>query len=170
MDVFYAANKVGPNGEVTGIDMTDEQLAKSRKLAKEYGYDNIYFIESYIESLPLRSGSIDVVISNGVINLSASKESVFAEVARILRPGGRLAISDIVSEIPLPENISCNASLWAACIGGALQIDRYKKIIEDNGLSIVETKTNPYAFLSKGAKGATKDYGISSISILAIKQ
>jgi len=170
MDVFYAALKVGKTGEVTGIDMTKEQLEKSSKLRDEGGFNQVTFQESYIEKTPIMANSIDAVISNGVINLSSEKNKVFQEIARVLKTGGRLVISDIVTEIKLPENISCNATLWAACIGGAMQIDEYKGLIESSGLDITKVKDNPYAFISDNAKGATIDYGIKSVSILAVKK
>lgn len=170
MDVFHAALAVGNTGEVTGIDMTSEQLEKSTALRDQAGFDQVIFRNSYIEETPIMSNSMDVVISNGVINLSSEKEKVFHEASRVLKQGGRLVISDIVTQIQLPENITCNATLWAACIGGAMQIDAYKAMIEKAGLEIIKTKENPYAFISNSAKGATEDYGIKSISILAIKK
>jgi len=170
MDVFYAALEVGKEGEVIGIDMTKEQLDKSKNLRDEANFDQVIFRNSYIEEIPIVSNSIDAVISNGVINLSSEKEKVFHEVARVLKTGGRLILSDIVTSVKLPENISCNATLWAACIGGAMQIDEYKELIENEGLEIVKVKDNPYAFISNSAKGATEDYGIKSVSILAIKK
>jgi len=169
MDVFYAAQEVGNIGDVIGIDMTAEQLLKSRSLKSDSDMDHINFLQSYIEELPVISNSTDVVISNGVINLSSDKSRVFEEAARILKPGGRLVLSDIVTTHKLPENISCNATLWAACIGGAMQVDEYLELIEAVGLQVIETKDNPYAFLSNGAKGATADFGIKSISLKAIK-
>jgi ubiquinone/menaquinone biosynthesis C-methylase UbiE len=116
------------------------------------------------------SGSIDAVISNGVINLSSEKAKVFTEAARVLKSGGKLAISDIVTTVKLPENISCNATLWAACIGGAMQEDEYLSLIKQAGMDIIEVKDNPYSFISNSAKGATADYGIKSVSVLAIKR
>jgi len=169
MDVFCAALKVGKTGEVIGIDMTDEQLEKSIKLANEANITQVNFHNSYIESLPIINASVDVVISNGVINLSSNKESVFQEVARVLKPGGRMVIADIVTTSKLPENISCNATLWAACIGGAMQKDEYAELIELAGLKIQTIKDNPYEFISRSAQGATRNYGIKSISILATK-
>ena len=170
-DSFAAATLVGPSGKVTGVDMTPAQLAKAERLRAASNLDHIRFLDGHIESLPLADGSYDVVISNGVINLSADKAAVFAEVARVLAPGGRLAIADIVSERPLAESITCNAELWAACIGGAAQIDEYLSTIEKAGLRIETTKDNTaYAFLSGSARGATESYGIKSISLLAMKQ
>lgn len=170
MDAFFAATQVGKAGEIIGIDMTNEQLEKSSRLRDQANFSQVVFRKSYIEELPIMSNSIDVVISNGVINLSSEKAKVFNEAARVLKTGGRLAISDIVTETKLPENITCDATLWAACIGGAMQIDVYKQLIEDAGLEIVKVKDNPYAFISDNAKGATKQYGIKSISILAVKK
>ncbi len=170
MDVFFAALQVGERGEVIGIDMTIEQLNKAEGLSKGYNFKQVAFRNSYIESIPVVSGSIDAVISNGVINLSSEKEKVFQEAARVLKTGGRLALSDIATTVKLPDNISCNATLWAACIGGAMQIDEYYALIEGAGMKVIKVKENPYQFLSNSAKGATKDYGIKSISLLAIKQ
>jgi len=170
MDAFFAATQVGKTGEIIGIDMTDEQLEKSSTLRDEAGFNQVVFRKSYIEDLPIISNSIDAVISNGVINLSSEKAKVFNEAARVLKKGGRLALSDIVTNTKLPENITCDATLWAACIGGAMQIDAYKQLIEDAGLEIVKVKDNPYAFISDNAKGATKQYGIKSVSILAVKK
>ena len=170
MDVFFAAHQVGDTGEVIGLDMTDEQLEKSALLRDEANIKNVIFQNSYIENLPIVSESIDAVISNGVINLSSEKAKVFNEAARVLKSGGKLAISDIVTTVKLPENISCNATLWAACIGGAMQLDDYLTLIEKAGMDIIEVKNNPYSFISNSAKGATEDYGIKSVSVLAIKR
>lgn len=169
MDSFLAALKTGDSGKVVGIDMTDEQLEKARKLGAEF--QKVSFRKSYIEDLPVEDGSFDVVISNGVINLSVEKERVFQEIGRALKPGGRMAISDIVSEQELPENVSCNEKLWASCIGGAMQQDRYKAAIEKAGMHIDKIRENPqYQFISKGAKGAKDKWGVKSISLLAVKQ
>ncbi len=170
MDVFFAAFQVGKAGKVIGIDMTSEQLSKARKLSVDYGFRQANFIESYIENMRLENGSADAVISNGVINLSGDKARVFQEAARVLKIGGRLVLSDIVTSVKLPESISCNATLWAACIGGAMQKDDYYSLIEESGLRVMEVKKNPYEFLSNSAKGASRDYGIESISLLAMKK
>ncbi len=170
MDVFFAAQQVGNSGRVIGLDMTVEQLEKSEFLRKIAAYDQVVFRESYIENIAVPDNTADAIISNGVINLSNEKPKVFAEAARVLKKGGKLIVSDIVTEIDLPESISCDATLWAACIGGAMQKNTYFEALEQAGFKIVRTKTNPYSFISKSAQGATDDYGISSISILAIKQ
>ena len=110
------------------------------------------------------------MISNGVINLATDKSKVFAEAGRLLKSGGRFAISDIVTEVQLPESIVCNSTLWAACIGGAAQQDNYWQMIEAAGLSLVKAEDNPqYQFISENAKGASKKFGVKSISLLAMK-
>jgi arsenite methyltransferase len=167
MDAFFAATQVGAGGRVVGIDFTTEQLDKARELAGRAGFDQIELLEGRIEELPVEDGSFDCVISNGVINLSPEKERVFAEVRRILRPGGRLAIADIVSEQQLKESIVCDADLWASCIGGAAQEDAYRAAIESSGLRIDEIRLNSYAFISDRARDASEKYGVKSVSLLA---
>jgi len=169
MDAFYAAALVGTAGRVTGIDFTAEQLTKARRLAQDTGTTQVEFREGRIEQLPLPDADIDCVISNGVINLVPDKPAVFAEAARVLKPGGRLAIADIVTEVPLTEAIVCNVDLWASCIGGAPQQESYLAAIEDAGLVIREVRSNPYEFLSDQARGASRQYGVKSISLVATK-
>jgi arsenite methyltransferase len=168
MDSFLAALAAGPDGRVVGVDMTDEQLAKAERLAAEAGVRNVEFRRGYIEEPPIDEQAFDCAISNGVINLSPDKPAVFAAVARALRPGGRLALADIVSTEQLPEGVTCDASLWAACIGGAMQRDRYREAIERAGLEIEEWRENPqYRFVSERADNAVRKYGVTSISVLA---
>ena len=169
-DSFLAAGHVGDEGHVIGIDMTDAQRAKATRLAREYGVENVDFRHGYIEQTPVETGSADVVISNGVINLSPEKTKVFAEAARVLRRGGRLAIADIVTSVQLPVGITCDASLWAACIGGAMQRDDYREAIEDAGFEIENIRENDqYRFVSERADNATRKYGVKSVSLLAVK-
>jgi hypothetical protein len=111
----------------------------------------------------------DVVISNGVINLSPDKPAVFGAAASAMRSGGRLAIADVVSARQLPQGVTCNASLWAACIGGAAQRDDYLTAIEDAGFTVNVVRDNDYRFISDQALGATTTYGVTSISLLATK-
>jgi arsenite methyltransferase len=170
MDAFLAARLVGPDGTVVGIDMTPAQLAKSRRLGARDGFSAVRFERGYLEDAPVADASADVIISNGVINLCDDKKAVFTEIARILRPGGRLAISDIVTERPLTESIVCDVNLWASCIGGAMQREDYRVAIEDAALEIGELRHNPqYLFLSESAQGATESFGVKSISVLAKK-
>jgi arsenite methyltransferase len=167
-DSFLAALAAGEAGSVIGIDMTAEQLAKATDLAADVGIANVEFRKGQIENPPVKPGSVDCVISNGVVNLSPDKPAVFAAAAVALRPGGRLAIADIVSAKQLPEGVTCDASLWAACIGGAMQRDLYLETIEAAGFKIAEVRENDrYRFISDRADNATSKYGVTSISLLA---
>jgi ubiquinone/menaquinone biosynthesis C-methylase UbiE len=169
MDVFFAARMVGETGSVTGIDMTPAQLSKAESLRVDGGYAQVGFLPGLIEDLPFEDGEFDVVISNGVINLSAAKDKVFAEAARVLSPGGRLAIADIIAEVELPPSVVCNIDLWASCIGGAAQQDAYQEAIEAAGLRLELMKKNDYRFLSKQAVDASDRYGVKSVSMLGRK-
>jgi SAM-dependent methyltransferase len=170
MDTFIAALKVGPRGKVIGVDMTDEQRAKAERLRDRAGFGMVRYTKGYIEDVPLPDALADVVISNGVINLATDKGRVFAEAARLLKPGGRLALSDIVTEVQLPQSIVCNSTLWAACIGGAAQQDDYRSQIAAAGLRVVTVEDNPaYHFISGNARGASKKFGVKSVSLLAVK-
>jgi arsenite methyltransferase len=171
MDSFIAAIKVGPTGRITGVDMTDAQLAKAQGLATRHKVTNVTYRKAYIEDTRLDAESCDCVISNGVINLAPDKGRVFSEAARLLKRGGRLAIADIVTEAPLPDNVVCNADLWAACIGGAAQQDSYRTAIENAGFDVVRVEDNDrYHFISERAQKATARWGVKSISILARKR
>jgi arsenite methyltransferase len=164
-DSFVAALRAE---RVVGVDMTDAQLDKARQLATEGGFDSVEFRQGYIEQPRVEDASFDWVISNGVINLSPDKPAVFAAAARALRPGGRLALADIVSERQLPDGVTCDASLWAACIGGAMQRDLYREAIETAGFEVDVWRENvEYRFVSERADNATQKYGVTSISLLA---
>lgn len=170
MDSFVAALKTGAAGRVTGLDMTNAQLKKAERLRTLAKFDQISFRKGYIEDLPFEANTFDALISNGVINLSADKAQAFREAARVLKPGGRLAISDIVTDKPLPEGVTCNATLWAACIGGAMQQDEYISAIAAAGLRVREARENPqYQFLSPNALNAARKYGVKSVSLVATK-
>jgi arsenite methyltransferase len=164
-DIFSAAVLVGESGRVVGVDMTDAQLAKAGRLRE--GFPQVELVESRIEALPFDDASFDVVISNGVINLAPDKDAVFREAARVLRPGGRLAIADIVTEVALTDEIVSDVDLWASCIGGAPQEDAYREAMTRAGLTVEAVKENPYQFLSDQARGASERYGVKSISVLA---
>ena len=167
MDSFATALAVGGHGRVTGIDMTPAQLDKAELLRTEGGFLTVDFTLGQIDELPFPDGTFDVVISNGVINLAPEKARVFAEAARVLRPGGRLALADIVTERPLTEQIVCNTDLWASCIGGAAQEDTYEGTITAAGFSVREVRPNDYRFISRRARNATDVYGVKSVSLLA---
>ena len=150
--------------------MTDAQRLKAERLRDRAGFSRVEYRKGYIEALPIEDATADIVISNGVINLAADKTAVFREVARVLKPGGRLVISDIVSEKDLPEGVTCNATLWAACIGGALQEEKYLDAIAGAGLKVATVRENPqYRFLTPQAQKACATYGVKSVSILAFK-
>jgi SAM-dependent methyltransferase len=170
LDSFVAALKVGKTGQVVGIDMTTAQIDKATRLRQEAGFANIEYVQGYIDQLPFEDESFDCVVSNGVINLVTNKAETFKQAARVLRPGGRIALSDIVTAVDLPEGIVCNATLWAACIGGAMHREAYQEAIEDAGLRIQLVQPNPqYRFISDRANGATRKYQVQSISLVAVK-
>lgn len=170
-DSLLAAVGAGLDGHVVGVDMTDAQLHKAARLATAAGLGRVEFRHGYIDRVPVADAGVDVVISNGVVNLVPDKAAVFREVARILRPGGRLALSDIVTESQLPEGVTCDAALWAACIGGAMQVDSYRATIAAAGLDIETVRANDqFRVLSDSATGATDKWGVKSISLLARKR
>lgn len=137
-DALLAAKEVGPTGRVIGVDMTPEMLALSRKNAVKAGVEGfVEFREGKIEALPIVDDSVDVVISNCVVSLSPEKDAVFAEALRVLKPGGRLQISDIVLEAPLPDDILARADVWNACVGGAMLAADYLGSIRNAGFEVV---------------------------------
>lgn len=138
IDVFLAANKVGNNGHVIGIDMTEEMIKRAKKIAKENGYKNVEFRLGEIENLPVKNNTVDVIISNCVINLSPEKLQTFKEAFRVLKPGGRLMISDLVTEGVLPEDIKKSFDAWSGCIAGALEKNVYLETIKKAGFRHVE--------------------------------
>jgi arsenite methyltransferase len=167
MDVFAAAVGAGPTGAVVGVDITPEQLAKAERLRRE---DHVTFRRARIEELPSDDASFDVVISNGVVNLSADKPAVFAEAARVLRPGGRLALADIVTKHPIAMRTTAQADLWAACIAGASQRDHYLLGITASGLELRTVQTNSaYRFASERVQRTSDKYGAQTIELLAVK-
>jgi arsenite methyltransferase len=133
IDVFLAANKVGQDGHVIGVDMTEEMVQKAEKIARENGYANVEFRWGEIENLPVQASSVDVVISNCVINLSLDKLQTFKEAFRVLKPGGRLLVSDLVTEGVLPEDIRESFDAWSGCIAGALEKHVYLDTIKKAG-------------------------------------
>jgi arsenite methyltransferase len=168
-DVFCAAVQVGRSGSVVGVDFTRDQLAKAARLRDRDGFEQIDFVEARIDHLPFGDATFDVVISNGVINLSVVKNRVFAEAARVLRPGGRLALADIVSGKPLKERTRRNVDLWAACIAGAIPQSSYVDTIEAAGFQVGEVRRNDYRFISDRALDACSTYEVQSVSLVAVK-
>jgi len=133
IDLLLAALKVGPEGRVIGVDMTDEMLERARRNIAAAGYDNVEVRKGYIEELPVEDGSMDVIISNCVLNLSPDKPRVFAEIARVLAPGGRIHISDLVAE-SLPDWVRADADLYSSCIAGAISEEEYVQGLRAAGL------------------------------------
>lgn len=138
LDVFLAAKKVGPTGRAIGIDMTPEMLELARRNAERSGATNVEFHQATIDNLPLPDASVDCVISNCVINLASDKAAVFAEVARVLKPGGRLAVSDIALKADLPAELAGDLMAYVGCIAGAIHIDEYKAGLVDAGFDAVQ--------------------------------
>jgi SAM-dependent methyltransferase len=138
LDCILAAQKVGETGRVFGVDMTPEMLQKARANVQRLGLQNVEFRQGYLESLPLGDASIDVVISNCVINLSPDKPQVFREIFRVLKSGGRVAVSDIVTDGPLPEAVKSSLSGWAACVSGAIDVNEYTSAMKAAGLVDVQ--------------------------------
>lgn len=134
LDCFFAAHQVGPTGRVIGVDMTPEMIERARAGAGRLKLENVEFRQGLLEQLPVDDNSVDVVISNCVINLAPDKSAVFREVHRVMRPGGRLAVSDIVTDGPLPDDIKSSLSAWAGCIAGALDVRDYRTAMEGAGL------------------------------------
>jgi arsenite methyltransferase len=126
IDVLLSAKRVGPTGKAYGLDMTDEMLALAEKNKAESGIENVQFLKGEIEHIPLPDASVDVIISNCVINLSTDKDQVLREAFRVLKPGGRFAVADIVLTRPVSEDVKKNIGLWTGCIAGALEINEYK--------------------------------------------
>ena len=170
-DCFLAAKAVGETGRVIGVDMTPEMIALATKNAAKTGYSNVEFRLGTIENLPVPAAIADVIISNCVVNLSPNKEAVFREAARVLKIGGRLAISDIVTSTELPESIKQDVKLYTGCITGATQIDTLNAILESVGFGEIriEVKPDSRSFISKWAPGSRAEDFIASADIRATR-
>ena len=138
IDVLLSAKRVGPTGKAYGLDMTDEMLALARENQRQAGATNVEFLKGEIENIPLPDNSVDVIISNCVINLSADKSRVLKEAFRVLRPGGRFAVSDVVVRGEVPDAIRKNMLLWVGCIAGALEESDYRTKLRDTGFESVD--------------------------------
>lgn len=157
LDCFFASTRVGPAGHVIGVDMTPEMLERARLSARRLKLDNVEFRQGLLEDLPVDSASVDVAISNCVINLAPDKDRVFREVFRVLKPGGKLAVSDIVTDGPLPETIKSSLSAWAGCIAGAIDVNDYRAAMEAAGL--VDITFTPSYFDQATVDEAVRDMG-----------
>ena len=137
-DVLISARRVGPSGVAIGLDMTDEMLDLARANAAEARVENVEFLKGYLEDMPLSDGSVDVVISNCVINLSGDKPQVLRESARVLRPGGRLAVSDVIADPEMDDETRADMAAWTGCIAGALTEDEFRSALADAGFEDIE--------------------------------
>jgi arsenite methyltransferase len=140
LDCFFAAKKVGEMGRVIGVDMTPEMIEKATSSAKRLNMENVEFRQGFLEELPVESDTIDVIISNCVINLAPDKSKVFAEAFRVLKPGGKLAVSDIVTDGPLPDSLKQSLSAWAGCVAGAVDASDYLDMMAAVGFTNVSVK------------------------------
>ncbi len=138
IDVLLSARRVGPTGRAYGLDMTDEMLALARENQRKTGLSNVEFLKGEIENIPLPDASVDVIISNCVINLSADKCKVLAEAFRVLKPGGRLAVSDVVVRGEVPAEVRRSIELWIGCVSGALEVEEFKALLRSSGFVDVE--------------------------------
>jgi len=157
LDCFLAAKKVGETGFVIGVDMTPEMLARAKSSATRMGVTNVEFREGFLEDLPVDDNSIDVTISNCVINLSPEKAKVFGEVFRVLKPGGKLAVSDIVTDGSLPEAVKQSMSMWAGCVAGAVDAKDYIAMMETAGFT--EISITPAFFDKETVDEAIQEVG-----------
>ena len=171
LDVFLAAKQVGPNGKIYGVDMTPEMISKARDNAAKGNYKNVEFLLGEIEHLPLPNHSINVIISNCVVNLSTNKTRVFNEVFRVLKEGGRIAISDMVALKPLPKEMKDNKELYTNCISGALTIDELNKILSKAGFVdiIIDQDKNSRQFIKDWVPGSDAENYVVSAKIKAVK-
>src|SRR5213083_2131755 len=147
LDVLLSAQRVGPTGRAYGLDMTDEMLALARENQRRAGVVNVEFLKGEIEQIPLPDASVDVIISNCVVNLSADKRRVLREAFRVLRPGGRFAVSDVVCRGEIPDAVRRSMELWVGCVAGALEENEYRQLLNDAGFTDIEIEpTRIYAF------------------------
>jgi arsenite methyltransferase len=170
-DCFLAARAVGPTGKVIGVDMTAEMLTRARENAKRNGFDNVEFRLGEIEALPVADESVDVIISNCVINLSPQKERVFREAFRVLRTGGRLAVADVVATAPLPEEVKGDWAAYTGCMAGASEIDELEKMLGSAGFDRIKVapKDTSRSFIREWLPGKGIEEYLVSATIEATK-
>ncbi len=170
-DAFLAARQVGPKGAVIGVDMTPEMVAKARAGAAKLGLDNVDFRLGEIEHLPVENGAVDVILSNCVINLSPDKPAVFLDAFRVLKPGGRLAISDVVSIAPLPEALQSQIQAFTGCVSGAADVATVERMLGDAGFVDVRVsvKEESRAFIEQWLPGSGVEAYVASATIEAVK-
>jgi arsenite methyltransferase len=170
-DSFLAAKKVGAKGRVIGVDMTPEMLAKARENATKMGTTNVEFRLGEIEHLPVADNSVDVIISNCVINLSPEKKQVLQDAYRVLKPGGRLAISDVVATAEMPDQLRKQAALLTGCIAGAAHIDRIRELLDGVGFKEIKIELKAYSkeLVSEWFPGSGAENFVASADIEAVK-
>ena len=166
IDVLLSARRVSPGGKAYGVDMTDEMLALARENQKKAGVENVEFLRGEIESIPLPDDSVDVIISNCVINLSADKDRVLREAFRVLKPGGRFAVSDIVTRGEMPPEIRKNALLWAGCVAGALEENEYREKLAAAGFGDIRIEPTRIYHV-EDARAFLAEQGIAADAIAA---
>jgi SAM-dependent methyltransferase len=160
IDVLLSARRVGPTGFVYGVDMTDEMLALAQQNRDRAGVTNVAFLKGRIEEIPLPAKSVDVVISNCVINLAADKSLVLNDAFRVLKPGGRFAVSDVISEGPVPDELRQSMEAWVGCIAGALDVDTYTQLLQGAGFEDISIEvTRRYRVADAGIDTSTLPAG-----------
>jgi arsenite methyltransferase len=173
LDVLLSARRVGPTGFAYGVDMTDEMLARAKRNQQRAGATNVRFLKGTIEAVPLPDGSVDVIISNCVINLAADKREVLREAFRLLRPGGRFAVADVVAEAPLPESVRTDLAQWSGCIGGALTLDEYRNELVAAGFAEVEIEItrryDPAELFSDVSPAENRELRLASAFVRAMR-
>ncbi len=161
IDVLLSARRVGPTGKAYGLDMTDDMLSLARANQRKAGAENVEFLKGEIEAIPLPEASVDVILSNCVINLSADKRKVLSEAFRVLRPGGRFAVSDVVFRGEVPEVVKRSVELWIGCVAGALQETEYRGLLEDAGFEEIEVEPTRI-YRAEDARAFLEEAGIDA--------
>jgi ubiquinone/menaquinone biosynthesis C-methylase UbiE len=164
IDVLLSARRVGPTGKAYGLDMTDDMLALARENQRKAGVENVEFLKGEIEAIPLPEGAVDVIISNCVINLSADKRKVLAEAFRVLKPGGRFAVSDVVLRGEVPEAVKRSVELWIGCVAGALQEAEYRRLLAEVGFEAVAVEPTRI-YRAEDARSFLQEAGIDAVGV-----
>ncbi|HKV10494.1 MAG TPA: arsenite methyltransferase [Thermoanaerobaculia bacterium] len=164
IDVLLSARRVGPTGKAYGLDMTDDMLALARENQKKAGVENVEFLKGEIEAIPLPEAAADVIISNCVINLSADKRKVLAEAFRVLKPGGRFAVSDVVFRGEVPDTVKRSVELWIGCVAGALQETEYRNLLAEAGFEAIEVEPTRI-YRAEDARAFLAEAGIDPVGL-----